>query len=89
MKYAVLAAFIPSIIHRLTVTLLAEDLRCGLLREVHIDELDLIVEAISSPTSGEDKDYNRLEFLGDSILKFCATLQVIAQHLNWPEVSSD
>ena len=23
--------------------------------------------------------------LGDSILKFCASLQVMAQHLNWPE----
>jgi dsRNA-specific ribonuclease len=56
------------------------------LRDVRIDDLDLIVEAISSPNSGEERDYNRLEFLGDSVLKFCATAQVMAQHLNWPEV---
>lgn len=66
--------------------LLAKDLQHDLLRNVHIDNLDLIIEAISSPSSGEERDYNRLEFLGDSSLKFCATMQLMAQHLNWPEV---
>lgn len=84
-KYAILAAFVPSIMHRLDLNLLAQDLQDNVLRPVEIRNLSLTVEAITSPAAGEDTDYNRLEFLGDTVLKFCAVLQVMAQHLNWPE----
>ena len=84
-RYAMLAAFVPSIMHKLDVALLAQDLQSTRLRDIQINELSLIREAISSPSAGEGADYNRLEFLGDSVLKFCASLQVMAQRLNWPE----
>ena len=84
-RYSILAAFVPSIMHKLDIAFIAEDLQDTLLRDVQISDLGLVAEAISSPSAGEEADYNRLEFLGDSILKFCTSLQVMAQHLNWPE----
>ncbi|ODA83767.1 hypothetical protein RJ55_02283 [Drechmeria coniospora] len=42
-------------------------------------------EAISARSAREPLDYERLEFLGDSILKYCATVQATSDHLNWPE----
>ena len=64
---------------------------CGVAEVSTIDhnltsfEYVSIIEAISAPAAAERRDYNRLEFLGDSILKFCAVLQVLAWHPNWPE----
>ena len=84
-KCAVLAAFVPSIMHRLELSLLARDLQSSILADVQISDLSLITEAITSPSANEKTDYNRLEFLGDCILKYCAALQVTAGHLNWPE----
>ena len=83
--YAVLAAFVPSIQHRIEVALLARHIQRDVLAKVNIKDSSLITEAITAPQTGEQSDYNRLEFLGDSILKFCAVLQVTAQNLNWPE----
>lgn len=45
-----------------------------------------VLEAISAPAAQESSgDYNRLEYLGDSILKFCTELQLVAQHPTYPE----
>ncbi|KAF4556245.1 Ribonuclease III domain-containing protein [Elsinoe fawcettii] len=83
--YAIFAALIPSIMHRLDVALLVQNLQSAILKDVQIDSISLITEAISAPSAGEDKDYNRLEYLGDAILKLCAHLQVMARHPTWPE----
>ena len=84
-RYALFAAFMPSILHRLDVALLARDLQTTALNDIGISNSTLVTEAITSPSAGEAADYNRLEFLGDSILKFVAVRQVMAQHLTWPE----
>ncbi|KAF2766032.1 P-loop containing nucleoside triphosphate hydrolase protein [Teratosphaeria nubilosa] len=82
---AVLAAFIPSILYRIDSSLSARRLQTTVLRDVGIHRVELILEAISAPAANENADYNRLEYLGDAILKFCASLQVMSQHLTWPE----
>ncbi|KAK5136865.1 hypothetical protein LTR08_001787 [Meristemomyces frigidus] len=82
---ALFAAFVPSIIHRIDVQLLARDLQTTILRDVGITDTAIIIEAISAPSAGEKADYNRLEYLGDTILKLHATGQVMAQHPTWPE----
>ena len=84
-RYAILAAFIPSIIHRLDIALISRNLQTGILQPVGIRDASLIAESLSSPAAGESTDYNRLEFLGDAILGFCAVVHVMSQHLNWPE----
>ncbi|KAK5684556.1 Dicer-like protein 2 [Elasticomyces elasticus] len=58
---------------------------CSVDRDVDNKSTSLVVEAITAPSASESSDYNRLEYLGDSILKYCATLQVVAQHPTWPE----
>lgn len=84
-RYALFAAFVPSILHRLEIALLAQNLSNTKLHSVAFRGPSLVVEAICSPAAREGKDYNRLEYLGDSILKHCTELQVMAQHTNWPE----
>ena len=84
-KHSIFAAFVPSILHRIEVQLLAQELQGTLLADVGVQDISLITEAISSPAAHESRDYNRLEYLGDAMLKFCAHLQVMAQHPTWPE----
>jgi dsRNA-specific ribonuclease len=38
-----------------------------------------VLEAISSRSAAEPVDYERLEFLGDSILKFCTVIQAYSE----------
>ncbi|CAI4217314.1 unnamed protein product [Parascedosporium putredinis] len=67
------------IIHELEVQLLAAILSTETeLAHVKISDVQLVREAISTPSAGEPFHYERLEFLGDSILKWCATLNVAA-----------
>ncbi|KAM5360433.1 hypothetical protein ACJZ2D_013760 [Fusarium nematophilum] len=76
---------IPSIIHDIEVQLIASELSSSLLQPVGIMDLQLVVEAISSRSAAEPVDYERLEFLGDSILKYCTVVQAFAEHPHWPE----
>ncbi|KAF5024960.1 hypothetical protein F66182_2911 [Fusarium sp. NRRL 66182] len=80
-----LGMLIPSIIHDLEVQLIASELSCTLLRPVGISNLQLVLEAISSRSASESVDYERLEFLGDSVLKYCTVIQAFSEHPGWPE----
>ena len=84
-RYALLSAFVPSIIHKVETRLLAQNLMDTLLKDVGFKDHALIQEAISSPAAGETTDYNRLEYLGDCVLKHYTELQVMSQHTHWPE----
>ena len=83
---SLLGVFLPSILHHLDTAYVARHLSTGILSKVRIDDVSLILEAISAPVAKEQTgDYNRLEYLGDCILKFYTELQVVAQHPTWPE----
>ncbi|OAA44259.1 Dicer-like protein 2 [Metarhizium rileyi] len=84
-KFAQFGMLLPSLIHELEVTIIAKEVSNTLLKSVNITDLGLVREAISSRSAVEPVNYERLEFLGDSILKFCATIQVSAIHPEWPE----
>ena len=45
----------------------------------------LVSTAISAPSAGEPTDYQRLEFLGDSVLKLFTSMALTAQHLIYDE----
>ncbi|KAG8665013.1 uncharacterized protein FPOAC1_012991 [Fusarium poae] len=79
------AMLIPCIIHELEVQLIASELSSALLAPVGIADLQLVIEAISSRSAAEPVDYGRLEFLGDSVLKFFTVTQVYSEHPFWPE----
>jgi ERCC4-related helicase/dsRNA-specific ribonuclease len=86
MDNSILGVFLPSILHHLDTAYVARHLSTGILNKVRIDDVSLILEAIGAPAAKEQTgDYNRLEYLGDCILKFCTELQVVAQHPTWPE----
>lgn len=70
---------IPSIIHDLEVQLIASELASTLLEPVGISDLQLVLEAISARSAAEPVDYERLEFLGDSVLKFCTVVQAYSE----------
>lgn len=85
LEFAIFAAFVPSILRRLELAMLAEDLRSTLLALVEINSVHLVQTAITQRNAMESENYERLEFLGDSILKYCTSIQLMQEHLLWPE----
>lgn len=83
--YAQFALFIPSIMHRLEIFMVAEQLCKDVLSEVAFKDLSLVVTALSASGANEATDYQRLEFLGDSILKLFTSITLMAEHLTWHE----
>jgi hypothetical protein len=61
---------IPSLLHKVQVQLVVAELCATLLSEVEILDFELIRIAISTPMAREQDNYQKLEFLGDSVLKF-------------------
>ena len=84
-RYSQFALFIPSIMHRLEVFMVAEELCNDVLRGVAFNDLGLVVTALSASGANEATDYQRLEFLGDSILKLYTSITLMAEHLTWHE----
>ncbi|KAH0555738.1 hypothetical protein GP486_006317 [Trichoglossum hirsutum] len=83
--YSRFALFIPSILHRIEVALVADELRKTIVAPVDIQDLNLVITAISASSAREGASYQRLEFLGDSILKLCTSVQLLAKHPDWHE----
>ncbi|KAK1826302.1 Rgp1-domain-containing protein [Podospora conica] len=76
---------IPALTFALETHMMARDLGEGLLKTLHIKDASVILTAISSSSAQLPTDYERIEFLGDSILKFCTTVNLTSQYLIWPE----
>ena len=83
--YTQFALFIPSILHVVEVNMLAEHFCNHVLQTVQFNELSLVITAISASVAQESTNYQRLEFLGDSILKYFTSLTLLTSHLNWHE----
>lgn len=78
-KYAQFGMLIPSIVHEIEINLIVLELANTLLQPVHIRNMELVRTAISARKASEPLDYERLEFLGDSILKFCTSIHASAE----------
>ncbi|KAF7586490.1 Dicer-like protein 2 [Aspergillus hancockii] len=85
MSEAVFGLFIPLIVDQLQSTLTATKLCTTILRDVEFTNIQHVITAITAPVALAVTDYQRYEFLGDSILKFIVSCQLFFQHLNWPE----
>ncbi|KAK0639348.1 hypothetical protein B0T16DRAFT_423043 [Cercophora newfieldiana] len=83
--YAHIGMLIPAVAHAMEIHLVAADLMETLLEKIGLTDLPLVVTAISSTSASGPTDYERVEFLGDTILKFCTTVNVSAKNLFWPE----
>ncbi|EUC48275.1 hypothetical protein COCMIDRAFT_2887 [Bipolaris oryzae ATCC 44560] len=86
-SYAILASLFPSIAHKLETYMVANTLRITILQSVHIDisHLPVILLALTPSAVDGEENYQRLEFLGDCILKFITSLHLMATHLRMPE----
>ncbi|OAP55435.1 hypothetical protein AYL99_10408 [Fonsecaea erecta] len=82
--YGRLALLIPSITYMLEVAMRTTEACKGPLLSLSLDSVDLVSEALSLPNTGS-RNYERLEFLGDVLLKFYSSLQVFLDYPNHPE----
>ncbi|KAF1951090.1 P-loop containing nucleoside triphosphate hydrolase protein [Byssothecium circinans] len=85
--YSIFALLVPSIMYRYETYMIAEVLRTTLLAPLLFSqaELPLILQAMTASVTGEDTNYQRLEFLGDCILKYIASVHLMADKPHWPE----
>lgn len=84
-EFSQFAMLIPSIMHEVELYLAADFCRSSLLSSVQINDLSLVVTATAASVAREQTDYQRMEFLGDSMLKYFTSLTLMAEHLTWHE----
>ncbi len=84
-SYSQFASFIPSIMHVLETHMVAKQLCTNLLSSIHFKDLASVVTAISASKARESTNYQRLEFIGDSVLKMLTSITLMAEHGNWHE----
>lgn len=83
--YVKLMLLLPSILHKIEIRMVAVALNRSLLTSVAFRNLDLVEQAICASAANERSNYQRLELIGDSILKFWTSAQLCAQFPRWHE----
>ena len=83
--YSQCAMYIPCIMNHVETALITEYLCNGLLLPVQFEDHHLVTMAITASSAREAYNYQSLELMGDSCLKVCATMNVMAEHPNWHE----
>lgn len=76
--YARFGMCIPSLIHALEVYFVATELLTQRLEQLELTDLELVATAICTPAARMPKNYERIEFLGDCVLKLTATSNCLA-----------
>ena len=84
-KYARIALLLPSVLHVIEHNMLAEHLATTLLKPIGFTNLQFVLEAVTATAAQEAKNYQRLEFLGDSHLKYLTSLTLSAQNPRYHE----
>lgn len=75
-EFSQFGLLVPSLLHNIEVQLLVGELCATVLSEIKSPDFELIRTAISAPVARERDNYQKLEFLGDSILKFLTSIFV-------------
>ncbi|CAZ82740.1 unnamed protein product [Tuber melanosporum] len=84
-KYSQFAMYLPGIIRRIEMSFIAADLERTLLHPVGFNSIPKMVTALSASSARESTDYQRFEFLGDSVLKFLTSVNLLDEHPFWHE----
>ena len=81
------ALLLPSILRFLSMAMTVQSLRDTLFSDSSLStiSLDLLVTAITTPLSQERNNYQRLETLGDTVLKFIVCVQLLSEYPHWHE----
>ena len=73
-SYSQFGLLIPSVLHKVQVQLVVEELCATVLEGAELLDRELIRTAISTSVAREEDNYQKLEFLGDSILKLLVSV---------------
>lgn len=84
-RFSQLVLFLPGIIRRIEISLIAADLQRTLLAPVGIKSTPLVVISICTSAAREPTDYQRFEFLGDSVMKFLTSVNLVDENPSWHE----
>ena len=78
---------LPSVLRWLEMALTVSDMRATLFASSSVTQvaLPMLITATTAPVSQERSNYQRLETLGDTVLKFVASNQLYAQYPLWHE----
>jgi endoribonuclease Dicer len=81
------AFLLPSVIRSLSMTLTAHSLRRNLFPSSPIFDIpiSLLRIAVTAPAAGEKLNYQRMETLGDTVLKIITGIQLLAEYPLWHE----
>ena len=82
-EYAHFMTLVPSIMYMLEVSLRSNAACEGPLSSLRLDGHDMVSQALTLPDVSS-RNYQRLEFLGDALLKFYATLHVFCTQPDHP-----
>ncbi|KAL9114547.1 MAG: hypothetical protein Q9227_001628 [Pyrenula ochraceoflavens] len=85
LPYSSFMLYVPSMLHYVETALVAQKLSDTVLAPLCLKNTKLLVDAVTAPSSNRIKNYERLEFLGDSLLKYWVSLQLFSDHPLWPE----
>lgn len=86
--YSEFGMLIPSILHKFEIQLIMKELCATLLMGVEISDTTLIRTALSAPVAREEDNYQKLEFLGDSVLKFLVSVFLTSKRKQLPYLLS-
>src|SRR5271156_1528085 len=76
---------IPSLLRHIENYYIAAQLVTSVLPAVHFEDLKLVVEALLAPSANDTINYQRLEHIGDTVLKFLTVTHLFLSHQNWHE----
>lgn len=76
---------IPCILRKLEIYAVAKELQETVMAPIGFNSLEDIITAITASSAAEETNYQRYELLGDSVLKFLAGLQLLADYPLWHE----
>lgn len=76
---------IPSLLRHVENYYIAAQLVTSVLPAVRFEDLKLVVEALLAPSADDVTNYQRLEHIGDTVLKFLTVTHLFASHQNWHE----
>lgn len=85
LDYAWTMRYLPSIFHHLEMNLAGYCLMQRLLPRNRFQNLSQVVSSITSPSTMLEQNYERLEFLGDSLLKYHVSQQLFCDKTSWHE----